>query len=153
MFDDKKKLKELRRNISSLQGQRAALLMVAAGERDENRQQTLVRELRRQTRTLETLESSLLREKAHRLGIDVPSHTDKPEWWLDDIEENELQGAPEYAITRWLSPVGKAVIRRRIREEKRKDKEWWLKVILSVLTALTGVGGVVIGIISLLKHH
>jgi hypothetical protein len=78
MFDDTKRLRELRRRITSLQGERAALLLIAAGESTMDRRSELVRDITHRTQMLEALESSLIIEQAQRLGIDIPSRRRSP---------------------------------------------------------------------------
>jgi hypothetical protein len=56
MFDDTKRLCELRRRITSLQGERAALLLIAAGESTMDRRSELVRDITHRTQMLEALE-------------------------------------------------------------------------------------------------
>jgi hypothetical protein len=71
--------------------------------------------------------------------------------WVQDINEKALGEMAELGVTCCLSSVGKAVTRRRIREERRKDTEWRVKIIVTILTALTGVGGIIVGILALLR--
>lgn len=82
------------------------------------------------------------RSNAERLGIDIP---DRQNWWANDDAEGNL--SPD-DTTWWLSEKGRIGLANLIKQERRKDFEWWLKVI----AALTGLGGVFIGIISALKR-
>lgn len=91
---------------------------------------------------LEFFESELLLAKAERLGIDLPERKD---WWSSEDVMNEL--SPD-GVTWWLSQKGRIGVANLIKQERRKDLEWWLKII----AALTGLGGVLIGIISALKR-
>ena len=91
---------------------------------------------------LERFESDLLLNSAERLGIEIP---EKPDWWANDDTEGNLSHDD---ISWWLSQKGRIGIANLIKQERRKELEWWLKII----AALTGLGGVLIGIISALKR-
>jgi hypothetical protein len=91
---------------------------------------------------LEMFESDLLLNKAERLGIEIPERRD---WWANDDTEGNL---PPDDISWRLSQKGRIGVANLIRHEKRKEFEWWLKII----AALTGLGGVLIGIISALTR-
>jgi hypothetical protein len=148
MVGNKKRVRELRARIRSHQDEQDALRRAMAGESNKNRRSELTRDLRDRTHTVEILESDLIVEQAQQLGIEL----EKSSWWLDDVDPDDPGGPPpEYAITRWLSPLGNAVATRRIREERRKDIEWKVKLIVTILTALTGIGGILIGILAFLK--
>lgn len=54
-------------------------------------------------------------------------------------------------ITHWLSDIGEAATTRRIREEKRKDIERRVRLMVTILTALTGISGIIVGILAFLK--
>ena len=148
MFDNKKRLRELRKRLRSHQAERDSLSRAIAAESNKDRRSKLSRELRDETHTIDILESDLIIEEAQQLGIEL----DKSSWWLDDVDPDDPGGPPpEYAITRWLSPLGKAVATRSIREERRKDTEWRVRLIVTILTSLTGIGGIIIGILAFLK--
>jgi hypothetical protein len=51
----------------------------------------------------------------------------------------------------YLTDIGKAGVSKLIREEKRKNIEWRVKIIITILTALTGLIGSTIGVLSVLK--
>jgi hypothetical protein len=51
----------------------------------------------------------------------------------------------EAAINYYLREKGKAGVRRRIRDERRKNVEWWVRIIAPFLAFVTGVLGALIG--------
>jgi hypothetical protein len=77
-----------------------------------------------------------------RLGIDIP---DRKDWWSNDNIHSDL---PPDDVTWWLSQKGRIGLANLVKQARRKELEWWLRII----AALTGLGGVLIGIISALKR-
>lgn len=99
-----------------------------------------------------------LKKQALELGIEIPS---KEGWWWDDSEEliNEGMGLQEleYAISHYLTEQGKAGVRKLIREEHKKEDEWrrarisWkFGLVVSIISAITGLAGAAIGILAFL---
>ena len=90
------------------------------------------------------LESNSLLRKASRLGIDVPPSGD---WW-----EYEFADGDSGSKTTHLSDKGRVRVEKLIRDEKFKNAERYLKLAAVVITALTGLVGVIIGLIAILKR-
>lgn len=86
-------------------------------------------------------ESNLLTRKALRLGIEIPKN---PEWWDNDFEN----GMPPEAVTRWLNYKGRIGAAKLIREERRKNIEWWAKIIIPFIAAITGIIGAITGLVA-----
>jgi hypothetical protein len=104
-------------------------------------------------------ETAELKKQALEYGIEIPR---KAGWWWDDSEEMINSGVSlqelEYAISYYLTEEGKAGVRKLIREERKKEDEWrrarieWkVKLVVSIITAITGLAGAAIGIIAILK--
>lgn len=74
---------------------------------------------------------------AREYGVNEPTD---PSCWADD---SEAVSSPE-EVTFWLTRKGQGKLRASIREQRRKDWQFWIYLI----TALTGLGGTIIGIIS-----
>ena len=98
-FNDKKKLRELRKQIRSKLDERGALMLVAAAESNKDRRSELMRELRDRTHTLEVLESDLIVEEAQRLGIDLPSGAERPSGGLMTLTGTTLEDRPHQNIS------------------------------------------------------
>lgn len=149
MFDKKKRLRERRKRLYSHRAEQDSLRRAAAAEQDKEKRSQLTRRYTNAIRKADILESDVILEEAQQLGIELDN---KSSWWFDDVDPDDPGGPPpDYAITRWLSPLGKAIATRSIREERQKDIEWRVKLIVMVLTALTGIGGIIIGILAFLK--
>lgn len=74
-------------------------------------------------------DSNVLRYKAERLGIDIPSAKDKPDWWkvypeprTSKLEVPDAVESPE--PWEWLSEQGQTGVRKLIRLEQRANFEW-----------------------------
>jgi hypothetical protein len=52
----------------------------------------------------------------------------------------------------YLTAKGQAAARRLIREDKRKNTEWSIRVVGSITALVTGLLGALIGVIALLKR-
>jgi hypothetical protein len=133
MFDELRSLYALRRKISRLK----QIETVSARE-----------ELRASEKQLEGLEYKRLLTKATKLGVDIPTHEEKSTWW-----ESNSRGGFDFgpATVYWLSDAGMAGVSKLIREERRKNVEWWVRTVGSVAGLLTGLLGALIGVIAFLK--
>ena len=85
-----------------------------------------------------------------RRGIDPPSGHGM--WW-DDMEDHggtieEIEAATNF----YLTEKGEAAAKRLIREDKRRNAEWWIKMIGSIVAFVTGLLGALIGVIAVLKR-
>ncbi|HET9305304.1 MAG TPA: hypothetical protein VFO46_04690 [Candidatus Sulfotelmatobacter sp.] len=88
--------------------------------------------------------SNKLLDEARGLDVNIPGH-DQVGVWINH-EDGELN---------WLSPQGRTLVRRSIDEEKTRRREskawWWKTVIIPAITALTGLAGVITGLIAIMK--
>jgi hypothetical protein len=103
-------------------------------------------------------ETDALKRQSLELGIEIPKKSD---WWWEDFDS--FGGNLEtWEIVRdeytYLTAEGKAGVRKLIRDELKKEDEWkrarteWkVKMIVSIITAITGLAGAVIGIIAILS--
>lgn len=81
------------------------------------------------------LRTSRLRRKALSRGLELPNDGS---WWATHDESG----------TKYLTDLGLARAKRLIRDDFRQSAKWWMEVVGTVV-ALTGLGGVIIGILSL----
>ncbi len=99
----------------------------------------------------EQRESKEIEREALALGIEIPN---KPNWWLDDVEEQMAAGASkedlQYVATYWLSPQGKAGAKWLIREELERIKDRKIKRATEIIAAVTGLAGAMIGILAII---
>jgi hypothetical protein len=136
MFDEWKERRKLRREIALLQKEESAQGEFSNDEGWAIRRVKLgVRKLR-----LDAIETERLVGKAQRLGIELPR---KPEWWWDNSEQVGPEDASYY-----LTDVGKAGVAKLIREERRTNIEWWVKVVTPILGALISLLGLVVALVS-----
>jgi hypothetical protein len=81
-----------------------------------------------------TLDSRRLRRKAERFGIEPPR-----EWWFHD-EEHDL----------WhLTPDGKRQLKRRVTQERIWTVKQWFHAVTPIVALITGLIGVIIGLVSI----
>lgn len=106
----------------------------------------------------ERQETDALKRRALQLGIEVPRKSD---WWWEDVD-NFAGGPQEWELLgdeyTYLTPAGKAGYRKLIREELKKEDEWrrarisWkVGLVVSIISAITGLAGAAIGIIAILS--
>jgi len=138
MFAYQKKRHQLRRHIEHLQRQ-VEQGRGGAGTREE---------LKDHERKLAAFEYEHLLTTANRLGVDIPTHEEKPSWWSSNSSKGMDFGS---ATVYWLSDAGEAGLSKLIRQEKRKNVEWWIRTVGSIVGLLTGLLGALIGVIALLK--
>jgi hypothetical protein len=89
---------------------------------------------------IDLFETEVLIALARKHGVDEPTDAAS---WADDSES----GLSPEDVTYWLTSKGQAKLKASIREQQKKNWEFWIRLI----TALTGLGGALIGIISALK--
>jgi len=97
---------------------------------------------------IDLLLSDTLIEEAKELDLPFPPHSYPP---MED--ENWEEGHPSGRSC--LSVIGRQRLRGTIDEFKARRSEKYdrrLKIAATIITALTGLGGVVIGLISILRH-
>lgn len=140
MFAERKETRKLKREIQALKKKQVStLVLLASVPRDErDRRLELQRDLRDKSRSIDQMEWQLLKEKAKRLGVEFPSMRDKASWWDNDFEE----GMPEYAVSYWPNEAGKFGLRKMIKDEQKKNFEWWFTkiiLLLSFIIALVSV--------------
>lgn len=130
MFDDWRERRRLRRQIATL---------VRAGEEEaaaaEGRPSALAGPLVQ----LELLEYQRLIETAHRLGIDYQPDPNRRDGY--EITPDGRLGGPGYAK-----------LRKAIRDERLRIAESWAKILVPVITALTGLLGLVVTLITVARN-
>lgn len=142
MRESQQRRRALRSQIKDATERRNASLR--AGERDLETLMEIQREIHRGEQELLILESEALFRKAERYAIEIPL---TPSWWWDD----SVSGLPPEDVSRYLTKVGQVGVKKLIRDERRNNIEWWLKVAGLFITLLTGLLGTLIGVIALLK--
>jgi hypothetical protein len=111
----------------------------AAGEDEDSVVDNYIDEVSEYQTRLNFIRTLKLLRKANKLGIEVP---DKQTDWFTDAYN--VQADATYKV---LTELGEARVRNLIRKQRREDMEWWIKVI----GALTGLIGVLIGLVAILK--
>jgi hypothetical protein len=136
-WGDKQRLKKERQKLSS---EHSALLALMVGNEEEqskpeNREKLITCRIR-----LEQVESALLLLKANQLGLEYPTHSQKPDWWTEDESEP------------YLSEQGRIGINKLIRQETRQKIDWWIKTVTPLLGALISLIGLIIALVTVLKN-
>ena len=145
MFDEWKKRRELKRNIDQTKEKLSVLNRRSTTEQpNKDEQLKLLRILDSYKYQLAMFESKKLTETALHLGIEIPKHNG---WWDSDYEE----GMPSEAVTSWLNYKGRLAAAKLIREEKRKNIEWWVKIITPLLASLISILGLIVALITVSK--
>ncbi|MEN3325624.1 MAG: hypothetical protein V7638_431 [Acidobacteriota bacterium] len=140
MFDAWREARTLRREIDLLQKERLKLDRAA----NEDELAGLSIKISDRQQRLAVIDTDRLLLKVRQLGIELPSG--KENWWWDDLDYVGPDDSRSY-----LTDIGKSAVSKLIREERRKNVEWWVKIIVTLTTALTGLVGALIGVFSLLK--
>ena len=86
------------------------------------------------------IRTTKLVRRAKRRGIDLYANQD---WWTDHMETQ----------TKFLTNIGLAQAKRLIRDDFRQSVKWWVEVVGQVAMALAGLGGIAIGILSVLNSN
>lgn len=146
MFDEWRERLQLKREIASLEKELAEEMIVAkyAGTDSDSLQPSpLRRHLYSRKQQFDAIETGRLMRKVLRLGIELPS---KSKWWWDNLDE---EGPDNF--NSFLTDVGKAGVSKLIREERRKNIEWWVKTLTPLFGALISLLSLLIALISVSK--
>jgi hypothetical protein len=154
--DEKKKHKKLGQELSlvrqrqdTLRGQQR--LQPAA--ETEAALRSIRREVSSTEKSLEIFESNVLIRKARHRGIEIPRNST---WWRDDSDEYDYPGAAreflESMTTTWLSETGRAMVTRLILDDRKKNIEWWIKIVMPILGALISILGLFVALITITRR-
>jgi hypothetical protein len=150
MFDERRKRRELKRQIASLKEREAksrALTDKDSPKYDPEAEPELhgYNIIYLQER-LADLETEQLMRKARQLGVEVQQ---KESWWWED-ESFEGQMLPDgtWEGKYYLTEIGKAGVSRLIREERKKSIEGWVKIITPILSAVIALLGLIVALVS-----
>ena len=99
---------------------------------------------RKAKETTDRLTTELLRR-----GIEPPRGHGM--WWDDMEDHGGTIDEIEAATQSYFTDKGEATARRLIREDKRKNAEWWIKVIGAIAALVTGMLGALIGVLAFLR--
>ena len=120
---------------------------------DNSEKATALVNWRKAKHALDVFESDILVNNAQRLGVDIPKTAD---WWEDDYNEQDYGGLPAHVLNdilnRWLTPKGRLMVAKLIREERRKNVEWWVRVIAPLLGALISLLGLVVALVTVSRR-
>jgi hypothetical protein len=143
MFDEARERRRLRNNLEEARKLEAPHLSWGEPDFDARSEEFLQtrRKVRMAEHALDLFETDVLLDCARKYGVDEPTD---PSCWADDSES----GLSPEDVTYWLTRKGQGKLRAAIREQQRKNWQFWIYLI----TALTGLGGTVIGVISALKR-
>jgi hypothetical protein len=92
---------------------------------------------------LRQVTSKRLNRKAIKFGIDIKFD----EWY---ISHQVFTDNGSYMCT-VLTPLGEIKLRRLIRDERRNNIGFWVKILAPIITALTGLAGAIIGLLAIIK--
>jgi hypothetical protein len=86
--------------------------------------------------------------------IEVEMYFKDCEMMILTAEQRGLHVAPDWVDSGaggLLTPEGRVLLKRAIRADRRNNLEWWIKMITPILAAATGLLGVLIGLIAVLR--
>jgi hypothetical protein len=109
----------------------------------------MVQQLEQVKDEIQSIYDQHLLGQAQRLDIEPPSEESA---WKPRSPQPE-EGVELFGF-RVLTPSGRISLRRRVDEEKTRRREvktwWWKNVIIPAITALTGLAGVITGMIAVI---
>jgi len=142
MFDERRRRRQLHKLLADARKLEEPHVKWGEPDFDEASQEFLMarRTVRAWEHEIDLFETEVLRRLARKYGVEEPTDAAS---WADD----SASGLSPEDITYWLTPRGQAKLRASIREQQKKNWEFWIRVI----TALTGLGGTIIGIIAALR--
>jgi hypothetical protein len=85
---------------------------------------------------LDRLITKALVKKAYKLRIDIPE-----DCW-HEVKDPEFPGF--VALDRFLQERGQQTVAKLIKKEQRENVEWWVKVLVPILSLIIGILGLVV---------
>lgn len=104
-------------------------------------------------RAFEQFESNLLVQEAVRRGITISKDAD---WWSSDRSDYEHCQDQQFVddmTTYWLSRTGRAMVTRLIKDDRKKNIEWWVKLVVPLIAALISLLGLIVALITVSKGN
>jgi hypothetical protein len=97
----------------------------------------------------EAVETDMLIAELQRRGISLPVGS---QFWFDDLEQQSgTLEEIELSTRSYFTPAGKAEAHYQIKIDRRKNVEWWVKIIGQVGALLTGLLGALIGLLAIIR--
>jgi hypothetical protein len=151
----KSKRQELQREINLIKKERERLC-VEQQANPNGQTVAAIRELRPKLKlaekNLEQFESRRLVKEALQRGIAISKDAD---WWTNDRADYEGRGFEEQFIndmyTTWLSETGRAMVTRLIADDRKKNIEWWMKIVIPLLTIMISLMGLVVALVTVAR--
>lgn len=91
----------------------------------------------------EALETKVLNQKLIKAGLELPDYEN---YQVGHIKEGQVTSAVTY-----LTKFERLKIKRALKIEKRATWEFWTKILLPVISTITGLIGVIIGLLTILN--
>jgi hypothetical protein len=87
--------------------------------------------------------------EARRRGIALSKDAD---WWSTDRKDYEGHGWDEQFVedmsSTWLSETGRAMVTRLIADDRKKNIEWWIKILTPLLAAVISLMGLIVALVT-----
>jgi hypothetical protein len=137
MFDEWRHIRTFKKRVASLKERESELRAHSGIDTLEPEQLKVAFRLMSASMALDDLETARLVRKARRLGIEIPQNE---KWWREDQAfEGKMISDGVYEGRFYLTEWGKAGVSRLIWEEKKKNVEWWVKVITPILALIVAI--------------
>lgn len=146
MFETWKKRRELKYKIKEAERELDALDAFSAVSKDlavKSRFFELKETIRCSHNKLWEIQTEKLLSKVTKRGIELPK--DKKHWWWNDLDYVDPDD-----VTYYLTDIGQAGVAKILRDERKKNIEWWAKIVGTFITLLTGLAGAIIGILAII---
>ena len=99
--------------------------------------------------TKEAVETDTVIAELQRRGIPLPHGS---EFWFNDMEEQSgTLEEIELSTRSYFTPAGKAEANHQIKLDRRRNIEWWVKIIGQIGVLLTGLLGALIGLLAIIR--
>jgi hypothetical protein len=155
-MNEKKRRQDLQREISLILQMREELRAKQRLDPSTETEMELINlraPLKGVQKQLGEFESKLLIDEARRRGISIPK---EPDWWSTDRGDYEGHGWQEQFVvdmsTCWLSETGRAMVTRLIKDDRKKNIEWWVKMVAPLLAALISLMGLVVALVTVARR-
>ena len=53
--------------------------------------------------------------------------------------------------TTWLSEIGQAMVTRLIADDRKKNIEWWMKIVIPLLTLMISLMGLIVALVTVAR--
>jgi hypothetical protein len=94
---------------------------------------------------------------SRKLAVEESPFSKDSDWWSNDRADFEGYGRDQQFIddmtSTWLSEIGRAMVVRLISDDRKKNVEWWIKIVTPLLAAIISLMGLIVALVTVSRSR